>query len=99
MYMIGYIENNKLLKIFIDANHIDFNTYKPEFIYYINKYPEDKTHTQICLYHSEFPNREPELIIKHNKILPKLYEPLSAYDIMLIYGFNGILKVIPPPSI
>lgn len=94
MYMIGYTNpiTKKDSEIDITTDYIDFNTYKPECIYYISKKPQDKNKQSIsiyCSYAAQGGEYNAEMYINNYECLPDLYEPLTLYDKMLIWMFNN----------
>lgn len=94
MYMIGYTDpiTSKDSEISITTEYIDFNTYKPEHIYYIDKLPKDKTKNNMVLYASYLAQGgiyDADKYISNYTNLPNMYEPLTLYDKMLIWMFNN----------
>ena len=94
MYMIGYTDpiTGKDSEIKITTEFIDFNTYKPEHIYYIDKRTKDKTKHNMSLYVSYLAQGgiyDAENYIGNYTSLPNMYEPLTLYDKMLIWMFNN----------
>ena len=94
MYMIGYTDpiTKKDSELTITTDYIDFNTYKPEHIYYIDKKPHDKQKHRIGLYTSYAAQGglyDAATYISNYTSLPNMYEPLTLYDKMLIWMFNN----------
>lgn len=94
MYIIGYTDpiTKKDSEFIIITEYIDFNKYKPEHIYYIDKKPHDKQKHRIGLYKSYAAQGglyDAATYISNYTSLPNMYEPLTLYDKMLIWMFNN----------
>lgn len=96
MYMIGYTNpiTGEASEINITTEYIDFNTYKPEHIYYIDKRALNKKKSNMTLYISYLALGQesyynPDSYISNYTSLPNMYEPLTLYDKMLIWMFNN----------
>jgi len=90
--MIGYSDpiTAKGAEIKITTEYIDFNTYKPENIYYISKLGTDKAKQHISIYTSylaEAGYYDAEKLIGNYACFPDMYEKLTRYDKMLIWMF------------
>ncbi len=110
MYKIGYYMTSPIdnpAHIEINEDHIDFNKYKVEQIFYIVKMSKTnrwsiknpKGITDVCLYSIgqttgdviETPNTLIDRYSSNNKDIGK-YEPLTLYDKQLIYMFNNPVR-------
>lgn len=81
------------MEILITTDYIDFNTYKPEQIFYIHKITQPQVKSRINLFHAGFGDDANTLINFTTSLISEktdLYgEPLTLYDKMLIWMFNN----------
>lgn len=97
MYIIGYdkdpITRKGSMELLITTDYIDFNTYKPEQIFYIDRIIQPQVKSRIKIFHAGFGDDANTLINFTTSLIsekPDLYgEPLTLYDKMLIWMFNN----------
>ena len=80
------------MDILITTDYIDFNTYKPEQICYIDRITQPQDKWRIKIYHAGYDDDANTLINFNTSLISKnsvLGEPLTLYDKMLIWMFNN----------